>query len=171
VAGLSTEVLRAGEELDRRHRAASLIVIGGAALTLVLMGAVMSGAVAGTLSPNPTVTGSLLIVVVFLGVGAVVLRRTRMNPMRLSDIAGLRGPSGLLRSLEKTTLYVALIGYAVALFGFVGSMLTPQPADSRSLMLRLGVIALAVLLYAYPRRSVWHRLVESTREPGGEAGA
>jgi hypothetical protein len=165
---LSTKVGNAGEELDRRHRAASLVVFGGVALTLALMAIAFSGALAGKLGPDPTVTGALLIVVVFLGVGAVVLRRTRMNPMRLSDVAALRGPAGLLQSLEKTSLYVSLIGYAVSLIGFVGSMLTPQPDASRSLMLRLGVIALAVFLYAYPRRAAWRRLVEATPEtPAG----
>lgn len=157
-----------GEELRRRHRAASLVVWGGVALTLALMGVALTGALAGTLGPDPLAARSLLLVVVFLGVGAVVLRRTRLSAMRLSDIAGLRGPSGLLHSLEKTTVYVALIGYAVAVLGFVGSMLTPQPDEARSFMLRLGVIALAVFVYAYPRRSAWRRRVESSQKtPAG----
>lgn len=151
-------------ELARRHRAASLVVLGGVALTLLLMAISLGGVLAGALEPNPTLSGALLIVVVFFGVGAVVLRRTRMSAMRLRDIAALRGPSGLLRSLEKTTLYVALIGYAVALIGLLGSMMTPQPRDSRSFMLRLGVVALAVLLYAYPRRAAWRGAVEAVEQ-------
>jgi hypothetical protein len=157
---LSQNAENAGGELERRHRAALLVVVGGLVLTVSLMALAASGGLAGALAPDPAVSGSLLIAVVFLGVGAVVLRRTRMNPMRLRDIAGLRGPSGLLHSLHKTTLYVALIGYAVALLGLLGSLMAPRPDESRSLMLRLGVIAIAVLLYAYPRRGAWRRAVE-----------
>lgn len=131
------------------------------------MAVALSGRLAGLLDPSPSLTGSLLIVVVLLGLGAVVLRRTRTNPMRLRDITALRGASGLIHSLEKTSLYVALIGYAVALSGFIGSMLTPQPADSRGFMLRFGVIALAILLYAYPRRALWRRMVETYDEAAG----
>lgn len=139
-----------------------LVVVGGVVLTLSLMAVAASGALAGALAPDPAVSGSLLIVVVLLGVGAVVMRRTRMNPTRLRDVAGLRGVSGLLHSLQKTAVYGALIGYAVALLGLLGSLMTPQPAESRGFMLRLGVIALAVLLYAYPRRAEWRRAVEAS---------
>jgi hypothetical protein len=165
---LSTEVERADEELDRRHRAASLVVYGGVALTLVLTALALSGVATGLLEPNPPATAWLIIVVVFLGVGAIVVRRTRTNRMRLSAIAGVHGPSGLLRSLEKTSLYVALIGYAVALLAFIGSILEPMPSESRRFVLILGAIALIIFYSAYPRRAAWRRLVEAAREtPAG----
>jgi hypothetical protein len=160
---LSTEVGIGHEELDRRHRVASLVVFGGVALTLALMAIALSGALAGALRPNPLTSAWLMIIVVFFGAGAIVLRRTRTNRMRLSAIASLRGPAGLIRSLEKTTLFVSLIGYAVAVVGCVGSLMTPEPTNSRNFMLWVGAIALVIFYSAYPRRAAWRRLAESDR--------
>ena len=76
--------------------------------------------------------------------------------MRLQDIASLRGASGLIISLQKTTLLVAMIGFAVALIGFVSTLLTGAPVYSY----QAGVVAVAVLLYGYPVRSSWEQAIK-----------
>ena len=111
----------------------------------------------------PSLYGTLWIVVLFFGLGAVALRRTRSNPARLQDIASLRGPSGLLASLAKTATLIALVGGAIAVLGFLIFLGWRDPLD----MLKAGVVSIAVLLYGYPRRESWRRVVEATQQPGG----
>jgi hypothetical protein len=127
-------------------------------LTLLLIGLASAGILAGSLNFNPSLAGALRISIIFLGVGAVVFRRTRFSAMRLQDVAALRGASGLLETLQRTTIYVALAGGLIALLGFVMNMMTGIWTD----MLWLGVIAIAVLLYAYPRRAAWQSVVVAT---------
>jgi hypothetical protein len=153
-------------ELARRHGAAVRVVLGVFVFTLVLVALALAGVGVGSLNFNPTLAGVLRITVVFLGIGSLVFRRTRFSAMRLRDIAALRGASGLLETLQITTVCVALIGGVVALLGFAISMMTGDGKD----MVYFGVIAAAVLLYAYPRRDAWQSVVAAAAQESGEAG-
>jgi len=115
----------------------------------------------------PTLYGTLWIVVLFFGFGAVALRRTRSQTARLQDIAALRGTSGLLASLAKTATLIALVGGAIAVVGFLIFLGWRDPLD----MLKAGVVSIAVLLYGYPRRESWRRVVEASQQPGGLVGS
>ena len=93
---------------------------------------------------------------VFFFLGAIALRRTRFARMRLQDIAALRGVSGLITSLQKTSLLVTLIGVAVALIGFVSTLMTGNPWYTYA----SGVVAVAILVfYGYPVRSSWEHAI------------
>jgi hypothetical protein len=109
---------------------------------------------------NPSLQMTVLITIMIFGLGAIAFRRTRFATMRLQDVAGLRGASGLLISLQRTTLQVALIGTAIAVMGFVAALLTGEP----SLAYRGGVVAAAVLLYCYPVRTSWEQAVQRFTE-------
>ncbi|MCA1635659.1 MAG: hypothetical protein LC802_18700 [Acidobacteria bacterium] len=148
------------DELARRHRAAVRVVSAFVALTLLLLLLALAGVFDDALEPNPQLGGTLRIVVAIFAVGAIVYRRTKFSAMRLQDIAALRGTAGLFRTLQMTTIHVALIGGTIAVMGFVASLMTGAPSDKW-----LGVIALAVLFYAYPRRSAWQRVVDATEQP------
>jgi hypothetical protein len=93
------------------------------------------------------------ITVLIFGLGSVALRRTKFSAMRLKDIGALEGASGLLRTLERTTLQIALIGAAVAALGFVATLVT----GDASYTYIAAVIAIAVLLYGYPTLTSWQR--------------
>lgn len=162
---MSETVESTREELTRRHRAAVQVVVGVFVVTVVLMAIALAGLFVGALGRNPALEGALLIAIVFLGIGAVVYRRTRFSAMRLQDIAALRGASGLMETLQKTTVHVALIGGAISIMAFVVSAMSGFGWD----MLRLGVIAVAVLLYAYPRRASWERVVRATESTSADA--
>lgn len=144
------------------------MVVGGmltlAVLFIVLAYAGVRPASSGR-APDPTLTTALWIAVLIFGLGAVTLRRTRFMAMRLQDIAALEGASGLLASLQKTTLLVALIGGLIAVMGFIVWTLTGESFD----MLRAGLVAVAVLLYSYPRRAAWQRVVEQIESTEGTA--
>lgn len=148
-------------ELARRHAAAANVVKLVGVFTLLLMVVALSGVLSGVVRFNPVAANTLRFVVVFLGVGAIVYRRTRFQAMRLQDIAALRGASGLLATLLSTTVTVALIAAVIAILGLLISIMTGAGTD----MLYYGVIAVAVLAYCYPRRAAWAAVVRAT-EPG-----
>lgn len=154
------------DELTRRHSAAARLVFTTFLFTLLLVVAALTGFFAGSLNYNQTLVGSLAITIVFLGIGAVVFRRTRFSAMRLQDIAALRGASGLLETLQWTTVYVALVGGVIALLGFCIYLMTGVWSG----MLWFGGIAAIVLLYAYPRRAAWASVVRDLADNAGEVG-
>jgi hypothetical protein len=149
-------------ELARRHAAASNVVKLVGIFTLLLMLVALSGVLSGVVRFNPTSANTLRFVVVFLGIGALVFRRTRFSAMRLQGIAALRGATGLLETLQTTTIIVAFIAALIAILGLLISIMTSAGTD----MLYFGVIAIVVLAYCYPRRAAWAAVVRAT--VGGE---
>jgi hypothetical protein len=155
----------AQDELARRHGAAVRAVFAVFLFTVLLVVLALVFAPRVSLTFNPTLANTLRFTIVFLGVGAVYFRRTKFSAMRLRDIAALRGTSGLLATLQRTTVLVALIAALIAALGFYISLLTGDGTD----MFYLGVIAAAVLLYCYPRRAAWASVVDATAGPSGGA--
>lgn len=152
--------------ITKRHRAASTAVVGIFVLTLLLLAIVNLGRAAFN-SPrvkDPSLTIGLWIAILVFGLGAVAYRRTKFSPVRLQAVAGLRGTDGLLATLQRTTIMVALLGGVIALMGFTSAYLTGEPTD----MNYAGVIAIAVLLYCYPRRAAWQRAVRELQPAGTE---
>ena len=97
-------------ELARRHKAAATTVLGLIVATVLL--AVVAFLARPYLTPKDSgvINMAVRIVILFLGIGAVVWRRTKFQPMRLQDIFGLAGVSGLLKTLERTTIQLAVLG-------------------------------------------------------------
>jgi hypothetical protein len=156
------------KELDHAHGRSRAVVQGLITFSLLLVVLAFAG-VQFSLPQSlldPNLYRALWIVVLFLGLGAVVLRRVRLNAARLQDIAGLFGQTALVASLVKTTLFVALLGASAAVLGYVAYLLSRDPSD----MLKAGVVAVAVLLYAYPRLAAWRRVLEASQQPGGIPG-
>jgi len=147
-AGLQSELLR-------RHRTATIFVLAFLALDAGLLVLAYFGAERIFRPVDPSIVMGLWIAILVFGLGAFVLRRTRFAAMRLKDIAALRGISGLLKTLQDTTIQIAFIAGAIALMGFLATIFT---ADWTS-MLRAGGVSAIVLLYCYPFRSAWQRTV------------
>jgi hypothetical protein len=156
------------KELTRAHRRARAII--QALITLSLLLVVLAFAGVRFAPPqsllDPNVYRALWIVILFLGLGAIVLRRVRSNAARLQDIAGLWGQRALVASLVKTTMFVAALGFAAAALGYFAYLLSDDPLDA----LKAGVVAIAILLHGYPRRAAWRRVIEASQEPGGIPG-
>ena len=107
---------------------------------------------------NRSLAMALWISILVFGLGSFVLRRTRFQAARLQDIAALRGISGLLVTLQGTTIQIACIGAAIALMGFMVTIMTGNKYD----MLRAGSVAAIVLISAFPQRSAWQRCAPVT---------
>ena len=144
------------KELLRRHKAASTTVIGLLIATVLLC--VIAYLSRRFLAPqnNPSLDIGVRIVIMIFGLGSIVLRRTRFATMRLQDSGGLGGPSALLRTLEKTTLQVALIAASLSILGFVATLLTANDFYTYG----AGLIAVVILVYCYPTKTSWIRTIQ-----------
>ena len=140
-------------ELVRRHKTTATTVLS--LLIAVVLLCVLAFVTQKFLTPrnNPSLHMAALITILIFGLGAVAFRRTKFATMRLQDITALHGPTGLLISLQRTTLQVALIGTLIAVIGFATTLFMGDPAYTY----RAGVVAAAVLLYCYPVRTSWEQ--------------
>jgi hypothetical protein len=143
------------EELSRRYRKASMVVAAFLVLDVALVVIAFFASNFIYRSGDPSIIMGLWIVILVFGLGAFVIRRTKFATMRLTDIAAVKGVSALLKTLQDTTIQVAAIGGAIALMGFVITILTADWTN----MLRAGGVAAIVLIYCYPFRGAWQRVV------------
>lgn len=140
-------------ELARRHKAAATTVLGLIVATVLLSVVAFLARPYFNPQPNIVLDMAVRIVILVLGLGAVVWRRTKFQPMRLQDIFGLGGVTGLLRTLEKTTIQLAVLGAAIASIGFVTTLVT----GNERYTFWSGAIAVIVFIYCYPTRQSWLR--------------
>jgi membrane protein YdbS with pleckstrin-like domain len=140
-------------ELARRHKAAATTVLGLIVATVLL--AVVAFLARPYLTPqdNAVINMAVRIVILFLGIGAVVWRRTKFQPMRLQNIFGLAGVSGLLKTLERTTIQLAVLGAAIASIGFIATLVT----GNEWYTYLASAVAVLVFVYCYPTKSSWLR--------------
>jgi hypothetical protein len=151
--GVRNESLGIDAELVRRHQAAARIVLGLIIATILL--SIVAFLIKGHLrqQDNSFLNMALRITIAVCGLGSVALRRTRFATLRLQDIAALEGISGLLKTLEKTTLQVAFLAASIAGLGFVSTLATGNDFYTYG----GGLVAIGVLLYCYPTRTSWQR--------------
>ena len=149
-------------ELVRRHRTATLVVVAFLILDVALVAIAFFAANRIFRPGDPSIVMGLWIAVLVSGLGAFVIRRTRFNATRLQDVAAVKGVSGLLKTLQGTTIQIACIGGAIALMGFVITILLGDWTN----MLRAGGVSAIVLVYCFPFRSAWERVVMQLAREG-----
>ena len=151
-------------ELVSRHRTATLVVAGFLILDVALVAIAFLAAERLFRPGDRSIAMGLWIAVLVFGLGAFVIRRTRFAAMRLQDVAAIKGVSGLLKTLQGTTIQIACIGGAIALMGFVITILTGDWTN----MLRAGGVSAIVLVYCFPFRSAWERVVNQLAREGSD---
>ena len=149
------------EELSRRHRSATVCVLFFLALDVVLLLIAYFAAERIYRPTDPKLAMGLWIAILVCGLGVFVLRRTRFAAMRLKDIAAVKGTSAMLRTLQGTTIQIAAIAGAIALMGFIITIITADWTN----MLRAAGVSVIVLMYCYPFKSAWHRAVNELAPP------
>jgi len=152
---MATNLQDVMDELRRRHRSAATVVVAFLILDLVLLAIAYFAGASLYRTGDPSIIMGLWIAILVFGLGAFVLRRTKFATLRLKDIAAVKGTSALLKTLQDTTIQVASIGGAIALMGFMITILTGDWTN----MLRAAGVAGIVLVYGYPVRSAWQRVV------------
>lgn len=142
-------------ELDKRFRAVIIIVSGQIALAVVLIVFVFLF-VKNADNPAPFETlMPLWVGVLFIAVGAFLLRRILYNWKRLKDVALLQGVSGLLQTLQRNAILLGAMAEMIAVVGVVIALLSGNNWE----MLRAGAISLVVFAINLPRKSVWAKIV------------
>ncbi|HKP14349.1 MAG TPA: hypothetical protein VJZ91_19670 [Blastocatellia bacterium] len=164
----------AGERADtlearvaEAHRRASMIVM--AIVTSILLYVIIGLYVVGRhpaqgFSEQTQI--SFYAAATFLALGSIFYRRAQMRRIRLEVVTGLRGIKGLLKHFfQVTVVSVAmadLIGVLALVVSFFGS--------DQGVVLRIGVVAIAIALFSYPRRRSWQQAADYFAEtmPGIE---
>jgi hypothetical protein len=88
--------------------------------------------------------------------GSIALRRVLLLRFRLESIAERRGGAGVLRHLFTVTLVSAALAEAVGSIALIMAFFGGDQID----LVRLGIVALVVSLYNYPRLGTWRQAVE-----------
>ena len=148
-------------EITRRHKAAATTVLGLIVATILLSVVAYLGQPYFNELDSRPIDWAFLVLVLLLGLGAVAWRRTKFNPARLQDIAGLEGVSGLVKTFEKTTLQIAILAAAIAVTGFIATLMTGQEFYTY----RATAVSILVLLYCYPTKSSWMRAIDRYTNP------
>lgn len=146
------------DELARRHRTTQVIVFGIAATIIAILAFTLIGTNVFADSPlaNPSLAIALRMAIGMLAVIVIMIRRSRFNPQRLSEVFKARGASGVLTQLQTTTILIAALAEAIAILGLVNAF-----ADASSYQgIIASAIALAMLLCTFPRRASWQRVIE-----------
>ena len=89
-------------------------------------------------------------------IGSLVFRRIQMQAPRLEAVVARRGVEGLVGHLVTTTI---ISGTLVEVVGLLGLLLSLLSGDLTH-VIRLGVVALAVSVYNFPRLRAWQQAVE-----------
>lgn len=158
---MTTESAQVYDELTRRHRTATLAVLFCFALDILLLVIAYFAAERIFRPADPKIAMGLWIAILICGLGVFALRRTRFSAMRLKDVAAVKGVSALLKTLQGTTIQVASIAVAIALMGFIITIITADWTN----MLRAAGVSVIVLFYCYPFKSAWQRAVRELAPP------
>lgn len=150
-------------ELIRRQKKAAGFVIGFLIMTALFAVLAYLGKERFRHDQTPFLDVVVRITILVFGLGAVALRRTRFTAMRLQDIGALEGPDGLLRTLERTTVQLALLGGAIVVIGFAATTATSNDFYTYG----AALVGTAVLLYAYPTRNSWQRTLRQFAPENG----
>ena len=87
--------------------------------------------------------------------------------MKLEVVAATRGVEGLIKHLLNATILAAAIAEVIGALALVVVFFGGDQND----VIRLGVVALAVSLYNYPRRWAWQRAADYFSATNVGAGA
>jgi hypothetical protein len=152
---VSAQSINIQAELIRRHKAAATTIAGLVIAAILLSVVAFLGKGYFKQQSNAPLEMAFRLTILFLGLGAIVWRRTKFSSMRLQDISALQGPVGLLSTLEKTTIQLAFFGATIAAIGFIATLITGNEGDTY----QGTAVSLVVLLYSYPTKTSWSRVV------------
>ncbi|HSB27324.1 MAG TPA: hypothetical protein VLE19_05710 [Pyrinomonadaceae bacterium] len=164
---MSAQPLDIQAELSRRHRAAATTIAGLIIAAILLSIVAFLGKSYLRQQSNGPLEMALMLAILTLGLGSIVWRRTKFASMRLQDIGALQGPPGLLATLEKTTIQLGVFGAMIAAIGFIATLMTGNEAHTY----RGTAISLVVLLYAFPTKSSWSRVISYFGDPAASQSA
>jgi len=150
--GISPENQRA---LASRYNATAIIIARQIFFSIILVTAVWFFAPKADNSISQQTVRTLWVLIIFLALGAFLLRRLFFRWDRLKDVTLLKGISGLLVTLQTNAVILGFFATSLTIVGCVITILSGEVFE----MLRAGFVALIVFLINFPRRAVWEKIV------------
>lgn len=142
-------------ELEKRYRAAVFVIIFQIFTVVALIVAAWFVAQYFDNSITSQSIMTLWAAVLFIAVGAFVLRRMIFSWERLKNTTLLKGIKGLIQSLQINTIILGVMAEIVAILGFLITTLSGNKWE----MFRAGIVSLVVFLTIFPRKSAWEKIV------------
>jgi hypothetical protein len=159
----------ARETLERVHRSAWIIV-------LALAGSIAAYAIIGFVvlrsreqPEQAQLSPTFLVLVVFLTIAPIWIRRTQLAETRLQSIVTTRGLKGLVRHFLVVTIICGAIADSIGVLGLVAALI----GGGERYLLVFTAVALLVLLRGYPSKNVWEKALayfSAKIQRPGEAG-
>lgn len=144
-------------ELEKTYRTTALIVTIQIVVVLLLVFAAWFGFFRVETDFSNADFTTVWVAVLFIAIGSFVLRRTFFNWERLKNIAILKGVPGILKTLQRNSVLLGMMGLLIAVIGFVIAILSGSSFD----MFRAAVISLIVFLINFPRKKVWKTIISN----------
>ncbi len=141
--------------LESRYRTTTVIIAAQIGFTIILTVAFWLLAPGSENSISPQTLTTLWVAIIFLAVGAFVLRRVFFRWERLKDITLRKGVSGLLKTLQLNAIILAVFATLLPIVGGVITVLSGSTFE----IIRAEIVALIVFLINFPRKSVWEKIV------------
>ncbi len=149
-------------EFEKRYRTTAMIVIAQILMTLGLIAAAFFVARTSEASATSQSIFGLWIIILFIAVGAFILRRILFKWERLSNTVQESGIAGLLQTLQTNTILLGSIAEIIAVIGFLIAVF-----GDKWDMFRVGVIALVVFMAIFPRKLQWKKIVAGLENSRG----
>lgn len=142
-------------ELEKRYRTTIYVIIFQIFSVVALIIAAWFVAQTSENSITNQSLTTLWAALLFIAVGAFVIRRLIFSWERLKNTALLKGIKGLIQSLQINSIILAVIAEIVAIMGFLIALLSGNKWE----MFRAGAISLIVFMANFPRKSAWKKIV------------
>lgn len=153
------------KSLDMRYKLTALVVgaMGVSTVLYIVVGwffaPQMPSGEYSWLTPNTAVAVVLVAVVIL-----IMSRRWLLLPSRLEALAR-KNPAEILGALYLASLSGAILGEAVGISGLLASFLS----GIRDYSWRMGIAALLIIIYSFPRRFEWSRELVRAEKLAGPA--
>lgn len=139
--------------LERRYKEAALLSLSLIAVVTVMLAGVYLIELP-VISIDDSDVNTLWVGVIFLAVGALLVRRVRNRWDVIKDIFLLKGFEGVFAKLKRDSLLVSLFGLGIGILGAVIFLTTESVGD----LLRSFFVAAVALAVGFPRKKIWRRI-------------
>lgn len=139
--------------LERRYKEAALLCLSLIVAITILLAAIYLIDLP-PISIDDGDVNSLWVGVIFLAVGALLVRRVRNRWDVIKDIFLLKGFEGVFAKLKRDSLLVSFFGLGIGILGALIFLTTDSVGD----LLRSFLVAGIALAVGFPRKRIWRRI-------------
>lgn len=106
----------------------------------------------------------LWILIIFIAIGCLILRRVLFRQARLKAIFLTKGVEGFFQTLKTNAVFLGSIAGIIAIIGFVIAVMSGLKYE----MFRAGAVALIMFLINFPHKFVWEKIFANMQKSAGD---